>query len=128
MTATLLLVVALSSGVGAQARFGLDQAVQRRLGGSLLPWGTWSVNVVGSLLLGVLTAVGLAGRLDREVQAVLAVGFCGSFTTFSTWTFETVRLLEDGAWWEATLNVVLSLAGGLAAAAVGFAGARLLLP
>lgn len=116
MTLALVVAVAVASGVGAQARFSLDLLVQRRLGGSVLPWGTMTVNVVGSAALGALVALTQAGRLDETVEIVLAVGLCGAFTTFSTWTFETVRLLEEGALWEATLNVGLSLVLGMAAA------------
>lgn len=116
MTVALVVAVAVASGVGAQARYALDLFVQRRLGSAALPWGTMAVNVVGSAALGGLVALSLGGRLDEAVEVVLAVGFCGAFTTFSTWTHETVRLLEEGALWEAAVNVGLSLVLGMAAA------------
>ncbi len=126
MTLALVVAVAVASGVGAQARFSLDLLVQRRLGGSVLPWGTMTVNVVGSAALGALVALTQAGRLDETVEIVLAVGLCGAFTTFSTWTFETVRLLEEGALWEATLNVGLSLVLGMAAALLTYGAVQAL--
>ena len=116
MTVPLVVAVAVASGVGAQARYTLDLFVQRRLGSAALPWGTMAVNVLGSAALGGLVALTLAGRLDETTEVVLAVGFCGAFTTFSTWTYETVRLLEEGALWEAAVNVGLSLVVGMAAA------------
>jgi len=125
MTLTLVVAVAVASGVGAQARYALDLMVQRRLGGSALPWGTMAVNAVGSAALGGLVALSLGGRLDETVEIVLAVGLCGAFTTFSTWTYETVCLLEEGALWEATLNVGLGLAFGLAAALLAFGAVHL---
>ncbi|HSK26560.1 MAG TPA: fluoride efflux transporter CrcB [Jiangellales bacterium] len=120
MTLSLALAVAVASGLGAQARYALDQLVQRRLGGATLPWGTMTVNVVGSAALGAMVPVAQVGRLDETVEVVLAVGLCGAFTTFSTWTYESVRLLEDGAVWEAAVNVGLSLVLGLAAALLAY--------
>jgi fluoride exporter len=125
MTLALVVAVAVASGVGAQARYALDLMVQRRLGGSVLPWGTMTVNVVGSAALGALVAVAQTGRLDETVEIVLAVGLCGAFTTFSTWTYETVRLLEEGAVWEATVNVGLSLVLGMAAALLAYGAVHL---
>jgi CrcB protein len=125
MTLALVVAVAVASGVGAQARYSLDLLVQRRLGGSALPWGTMTVNVVGSAALGALVALAQAGRLGETAEIVLAVGLCGAFTTFSTWTYETVRLLEEGALWEATLNIGLGLAFGLAAALLAYGAVHL---
>jgi fluoride exporter len=125
MTVALVVVVAVASGVGAQARYALDLMVQRRLGGSALPWGTMTVNAVGSAALGALVALAQAGRLDETAEIVLAVGLCGAFTTFSTWTYETVRLLEEGALWEASVNMGLSLVLGMAAALLAYGAVHL---
>ena len=114
------LLVCLGAAVGAPARYLADRAVQRR-GDGLLPWGTLTVNVLGSLVLGVLA--GLAAHHDPGRTASLAAGtgFCGAFTTYSTFGYETLRLVEDGAWSYALVNVLASLAVGLAAAALGYA-------
>jgi CrcB protein len=120
MTLGLFLVVAAGGLVGAPARYLLDQAVTRRAG-SRLPWGTLVINLSGSLLLGFLAGLALAGHLPPDVKALLGTGFCGAYTTYSTFTFETVRLLEDGRLLDAAVNILVSVGAGLAAAAAGLA-------
>jgi len=104
MTFSLFLVVAAGGLVGAPSRYLLDRAISSRIE-SDLPWGTFVINITGSLLLGFLTGLTLAGRLPDIGKALLGTGFCGAYTTFTTFTFETVRLLEDGTpsgtWWSA---------------------------
>lgn len=112
---TLLLVV-LGGAVGAPLRYLADRFVQARHD-SAFPWGTFVVNVAGSFLLGALLA-GASGH----VVALLGTGFCGALTTYSTFGYETVRLVEEGAYRPALANVIGSIAAGLAAA---FAGAAL---
>ena len=108
--------VALLGGAGALARFALDGAVGSRTGrASGFPLGTLAVNVSGALLLGLLSGAALAG--DALVLAGAAT--LGSYTTFSTWMLESQRLAEDADARGAALNVLLSLAVGLAAAALG---------
>ncbi len=108
--------VALLGGAGALARFALDGAVGSRAGrASGFPLGTLAVNVSGALLLGVLSGAALTG--DALVLAGTAT--LGSYTTFSTWMLESQRLAEDADTRGALLNVLLSLAAGLAAAALG---------
>lgn len=102
-------------GTGAVLRFQIDDWVGRRLGGEL-PWGTFAVNVAGTFALGLLTGA----RVADGVLFVVGTGLLGSYTTFSTWMFETHRLAEDGESGNAWLNVVLSLAAGLGAAALGW--------
>lgn len=119
MTMLLFLLVAVGGFVGAPSRYLLDRAVSQRVG-SDLPWGTFLVNVSGSLVLGFLTGLSLGGHLPGSATALLATGFCGAYTTFSTFTFETVRLLQDGRILHAAGNAAVSVAVGLAAAA-GFA-------
>jgi CrcB protein len=115
-----LLSVCLGAAVGAPARYLVDRAIQARHD-ALLPWGTLSVNVVGSLVLGVLA--GLTTRYDVPAELSLAIGtgFCGALTTYSTFGYETWRLVEDGARLVAFFNMAASLAIGLAAAALGYA-------
>lgn len=106
--------VALGAAVGAPLRYLLDRAVQSRHD-SVFPWGTLTVNVLGSLLLGFL--VGLPA--STTLLAVLGTGLCGALTTYSTFSYETLRLLEQRAGRLAALNVAASLALGLAAAYAG---------
>jgi CrcB protein len=106
--------VAVLGGVGALTRFLLDGAVSARAGREL-PFGTLTVNLAGAFLLGFLTGVSLRGD-----ALVLAGGATlGSFTTFSTWMFETQRLAEEGAGTGAAGNAAISLAVGLGAVALG---------
>lgn len=114
------LAVSVAGGVGAVARLALDGAIRSRWP-SPLPVATMIINVSGSFALGVLTGLQLAGHLSTPVLAVLGTGVCGGFTTFSTATFETLRLLQNGRWSLASLNgagtlllTVLAAAGGLA--------------
>lgn len=113
-------MVAVGGFVGAPSRYLLDRTVSRRFE-TEFPWGTLLVNVSGSLLLGLLAGLSLSGRLPGTADALLATGFCGAYTTFSTFTFETVRLLQDGRLLHAAGNVAAGVAVGLAAAAGGFA-------
>jgi fluoride exporter len=112
------LLVALGAAVGAPARWWVDQHVRRRAGGDF-PWGTLLINVSGSLVLGVLLGA-TARRPDAALVALVGTGFCGGFTTFSAFGFETVRLVEDGELVPATANVVVSVVVGVAAAAAGW--------
>lgn len=109
------LLVAVGAAVGAPLRYHLDRWLQRRTG-ALLPVGTLAVNVIGSFVLGVLATATSSG----DTRALLGVGLCGAFTTWSTFGYETVRLAEDGARGLAALNVVATLGLGLPAAALGW--------
>jgi CrcB protein len=120
MTVGLFLAVAAGGFVGAPSRYLLDRSISRRAQ-SGRPWGTFVINVTGSLLLGFLTGLTMTGHLSEIGKALLGTGFCGAYTTFSTFTFESVRLLEDGRIVDAVTNVVISVAVGLAAAAAGLA-------
>ena len=113
-------VFVVAGAAGAVARYLLDRAVAER-GRGAFPWGTLVVNVTGSLLLGVITGLALHHGLSKSAKIVLGTGFCGAYTTFSTFTFETVRLVEEGALAEAFRNAAGTLAGCAAAAAVGLA-------
>lgn len=119
-----VLLVLVGGAVGAPLRYLADLAVQRRHD-SVFPWGTFAVNVSGSLVLGaVAAAVFVAGAPDW-VLTLVGTGVCGALTTFSTFGFETVRLLEEGSGRMALLNVVGSLVAGLLACAVGWGAVTL---
>lgn len=113
-----VLLVALGAAVGAPARYLIDRAVQARHD-SLFPWGTFTANVAGSFLLGLLAAAGL--HASQEVLALLGTGLCGALTTYSTFSYETLRLAQQRANLLATLNVVVSIVAGLCAAYLGAA-------
>jgi CrcB protein len=110
------LLVALGAAVGAPLRYLTDH-VLRSWFQAAFPWGTFVVNAVGSLLLGLLVGGGASGAL----LAVAGAGFCGALTTYSTFSYETLRLVETGAVRTALLNVVGSLTTGVLAAATGWA-------
>ena len=113
-----VLLVFLGGTIGAPVRYLLDRAVQRRHE-SVFPWGTLIVNLAGCLVLGVLT--GAARSLPENLVVFAGTGFCGALTTFSTFGFETTRLLEEGSLLEAGLNALGSLVLGVLAAAAGYA-------
>lgn len=113
-----LLVVA-GAALGAPARWIVDQAVARRTR-SVLPWGTFTVNIAGSLLLGMLLAFSIEGEVGVVLLALAGTGFCGAFTTFSTFSYETVVLADEGSLALALTNVIGSVLVGLAAAFAGW--------
>lgn len=117
-----ILAVALGGALGAVGRYTLSTWVQHALGQGF-PWGTLSVNLTGSFLMGVLVGALDRGLLPPEIQAVAAVGILGSFTTFSAFSLENVRLLQEGAWGRALLYMAASVAMGLVAVLVGMRAA-----
>ena len=115
----IVLLVMAGAGAGAVLRWLTDRAVGRR-SDSIFPWGTFTVNVVGSLILGIVAGAGARGGADAYWYALLATGFCGGLTTFSTFSYETFRLMADGSGAMAARNVAASLAAGLLAAFAGW--------
>ena len=115
---TLLLVLA-GGVIGAPLRYLTDLLVQSRHD-SLFPWGTFTVNVSGSLVLGAVLGAASTGALPAAAVTFIGTGICGALTTFSTFGFETVRLLEEGSISTAAANAVGSLAAGLAAGSLGW--------
>ncbi|MEE1801468.1 MULTISPECIES: fluoride efflux transporter CrcB [unclassified Streptomyces] len=112
------LLVILGAAVGAPLRYLTDRSIQRRHD-SLFPWGTFTVNVTGCLILGVVTGAITAGAADSSVQLLLGTGLCGALTTYSTFSYETLRLTEDGAHFYAAANILASVAAGLGAVYLG---------
>lgn len=113
-----VLAVFLGGGLGSAARFLLSAVMSRALPG-LFPYGTFAVNALGSLLLGVLTGLALRDMLPPGWRWFLGVGFCGGFTTFSTFSLELVLLVRDGSYSTACVYTVVSIAVALAAVAAG---------
>jgi CrcB protein len=114
------LLVVVGGMIGAPLRYLTDRAVQSRHD-SVLPWGTFAVNVTGSLILGLLTGAAAAGVAGSHTQLLLGTGLCGALTTYSTFSYETLRLAEGGARGYALANVVISVLAGLGAAFAGVA-------
>ncbi len=116
-----MIVLAVLAGgmLGAPARYVADRLIQARHD-TVFPWGTFAVNVAGSAVLGFLLGAQTHLGLPSAAFALLGTGFCGGLTTFSTFGYETLRLLEDGALGEATLNVLASLAVAVLVAWLGF--------
>lgn len=115
----LILAVLAGGMLGAPARYLVDRLVQARHD-SVFPWGTYAVNMGGCAVLGFLLGAQHHLGLPSVVFALLGTGFCGGLTTFSTFGYETLRLLEDGAVGEAGVNVIGSLAVGVVLAWLGF--------
>jgi len=116
--------IAVAGSLGALARYGLDGAVSRRWPGAF-PWGTFVVNISGAFLLGLLFVL-LTERVtvDPWIRSSLTIGFLGAYTTFSTLSFESYRLLEDGAVGLALANALGSVAAGLFAVYLGVVAGR----
>ena len=110
--------VLVSGAVGAVLRYALSRALPVRPGH--LPGGILIVNVVGSAVAGALIGLAERAALDGDLRLVLVTGFCGGLTTFSTWSVETIELVDGGRWRAAILNVVMTLALGIAAAVGGY--------
>ena len=123
----LLLAIALAGGAGAVARYGVATLAMRAA--PTFPYATLAVNVLGSFLLGLLMRVGMDAThgfgATSTVRLALTIGFCGGFTTFSTFSAETVLLLESGSYGRAATYVVASVGLSLVALALGFALARM---
>jgi CrcB protein len=116
--------VALGSALGGVARFLLSTVIQQKAG-TVFPIGTLVVNISGSLLLGFLMSYALSTTaISPEVRGLLTTGFCGGYTTFSTFTYETMLLVEEGELGRAALYVVVSVIVSLIGVYLGITAAR----
>jgi CrcB protein len=119
-----LLLIGAGGFLGAIARYVIDGRVTAWTGGGL-PWGTFAVNMTGSFVLGVLFALIVErAAMPADLRGPLLIGFLGSYTTFSTFALESWRMLEDGAWLYATVNLAGSVLVGVAAVIAGIAIGR----
>ena len=120
----MLWYIAVGSALGGVGRYLLGGLVQRLAAGTF-PAGTLFVNISGSFLLGLILRYAVeTPALTPELRALLTVGVCGGYTTFSTFSYETVALVEDGDWTRAALYIALSLGLSLLATFLGFVAAR----
>lgn len=111
-------LVITGAAVGAPLRYLTDLSVQKRHD-TVFPWGTFAVNVAGCLILGLLAGAVTYGAAADSTQLLVGTGFCGALTTYSTFSYETMRLAESGAKFFAAANVVSSVVAGLGAAIIG---------
>lgn len=120
-----VLLLAIAGGLGAATRFVIDGLIRGRFR-TAIPWATIMINVSGSLLLGFIGGLVMRGHAPDSLQLILGSGFLGGYTTFSTASLETIRLVQSGRTWLAVLNGVGSLVLSVAAAAAGVGMAGLL--
>jgi CrcB protein len=122
-----LLLVMVGGGLGSGARYLIGRWAIDAFGPQF-PYGTVLINLVGCFALGVVAQLSSAGAMTLETRTVLAAGLLGGFTTYSSFNQETLALLGSGAFASAAMNVVATLAGGLAAGLLGMLAGRFLMP
>lgn len=119
-----MLWIAVAGAAGSVSRYGVGVLAEKYVGTGF-PWGTFVVNALGSLLLALLFAGSLKNpHWSPELKLAIGTGFMGAFTTFSTFSLDTMKLIEAGRWIAAGANVGLNVGVGLVAAAAGFGIAR----
>lgn len=119
MTALVFVSLAAAGGLGAAARYALDAAIGSRLR-TVFPWATFIINVSGSLALGLVTALASGHLLPQEWALIVGSGFLGGYTTFSTTSYETIRLLREGRHLASLGNSMGTLAVTICGAALGY--------
>lgn len=121
---TALCWIAVGSALGGAGRYWCSVAVARRYG-ERFPWGTLVVNVVGSFVIGIFAGLGPDGTnlVDAGVRQFVIIGLCGGYTTFSSFSLQTLNLVRDGQWREAFWNIVLSALACVVAVWSGFGAA-----
>jgi fluoride exporter len=122
-----VVAIGVAGSFGAVVRYGVEGFVSERTNGSF-PWGTFVVNISGSIILGLLFALLIEGRVIMApwLRTAATVGLIGAYTTFSTLSLETFRMIEDGAYLAAGFNAFGSLALGLVAVWVGIVAGRMI--
>lgn len=120
-----VLLVCLGGAAGTGLRYAAAILGARWLGAEF-PYATVFVNLVGSFAIGLVQQVALAGTMSETLRLVLVTGVLGGFTTYSAFSYETVHLMQTGAWGRACLNVLVTTAGCLALCAAGLAAGRAL--
>jgi len=125
---TVLAYIALGGILGTVARYGLQGWIQTRAGATTFPLGTLTINLIGSLAVGFVIRYATGSTvISPEMRAALTIGFCGAFTTMSTFSYETMTLLRDSQYWYAGLYMGGTMLGCLAAVIAGTALANRLL-
>jgi len=119
------LVVGLGGFIGANARYILGTWIGRRWG-TAFPYGTFVINVTGCFILGLFATLALRFAWNDNWRLLIAIGFVGAYTTFSTFEYESLQLVADGSWARALVNILASVVLGFGAAYIGVVAARLL--
>jgi fluoride exporter len=119
--------VFVAGGLGSAARYLIGQWAASAFG-LAFPYGTMIVNLSGCFALGLVVQLAIAGAWHGDLRAAIAAGFLGGFTTYSSFNQETLAMLTGGATGAAVMNVAITLAGGLAAGALGMTAGRFLSP
>lgn len=120
----LIALIAVAGALGALARWGLGGLIQKWTGAEF-PWGTLIINLLGCFALGFLMHLSLNSTMSAETRQMVGTGFLGAFTTFSTFGYETVRLLSEGSWKLAAGNIAGNVIVGILMAWLGIVSARL---
>ncbi len=121
----ILFYVFIGSALGGVSRFLSQQFVQKNFP-SYIPLGTLSVNIIGSFIIGIIYALSEKSIISPEVRILIATGFCGGFTTFSSFAFENVKLLQDGEFFNTGLYVLLSVVIGFFSVYLGILFTKLI--
>lgn len=114
-----LFMVFIGGGIGSLLRYGLQLALHQRITPFLFPWATLSTNIIGSFFIGIFYAWSARFNLSDEHRLFLTTGLCGGFTTFSTFSHESVTMLRQGFYGTFLLYIILSLSLGIGAAFAG---------
>jgi CrcB protein len=120
-----LIYVIIGSSIGGAARFLAQEFVHKRFP-SFIPLSTLSVNIIGCFIIGIIYALAEKSKISAEVRILIATGFCGGFTTFSSFAFENVKLLQDGEFFNTALYIILSLVIGFVAVYLGILFTKLI--
>ena len=120
-----LIYVIIGSSLGGAARFLTQELVQKNYPTSI-PLGTLAVNIIGSFIIGIIYALAEKMKISAEIRILIASGFCGGFTTFSSFAFENIKLMQDGEFFNMGLYVLLSLIIGFVAVYVGILFTKLI--
>ena len=125
-----LVLLAIGGAVGTICRYGLAKSLGETAWGKAFPLGTFVINITGSFVLGMAATI-ILERLPptrQDLYLLLGTGFCGGYTTFSTFEWETYKLVRDGSWWIALANIVGSVVIGFLGVVLAVALTRLILP
>lgn len=114
-----LLNIAVGGAVGALLRYWISGATYRFFSGDF-PWGTLAVNLIGSLVIGLIWGISETVAVSQNMRVLIFIGVLGSFTTFSTFSLENFHLLRDGEYWFAIGNIMASVVLGMALVFAGF--------
>lgn len=120
-----LIYVLVGSSIGGAARYLTQEFVQKTYP-SFIPLGTLSVNIIGSFIIGIIYALAEKSKISAEVRILIATGFCGGFTTFSSFAFENIKLIQDGELFNTALYLLLSIVIGFIAVYLGILFTKLI--